>query len=99
MSLKEFENAIVASQPANHIHALLEHENVNLMVCAAEPSLIMYALYFGVPALVVAETDEQRAIAKRIEKVGVGAIADEDIFKEQALALIDPESGERHLAK
>ena len=59
----------------------------------------MQALYFGVPVLVVAETDEQRAIAKRIEKVGVGAMIDEDIVKQQALTLIDPESGERHLAK
>jgi len=52
---------------------LLAQKNVTVCWTLAEPAAIMESLYYGVPVLLFAETDEQRAMAKRVERAGVGS--------------------------
>ena len=58
----------------------------------AESALIMEALYYGVPLLLFTETGEQRAMAHRVERTGVGLSANIEELQEQIGKITDSDS-------
>ena len=73
----------------SEVFHVLKHKNIKLRMLMAEPAEIMETLYYGVPVLLFSETDEQRAIAMRVQKNNCGYIVNENAIAQQITSLMD----------